>query len=165
MTSQLAGRTGNRRMTAPRREVSAPGGAGKGVTVFSSASETPSLSLLYKKAVGHLPRGLSFPQSTLYLFLFSSSYLTPLSPPLLFQYAVSTGSPSSPALSASVKSDGLQVCLHGEGGFTAAREPETSRHDTAPFPLIYWAVIYPQDPYTYLNCIYACRSVWLSYLS
>lgn len=54
-----------RRMTFLWRRVSAAGGAGKGTV-------SPSLqwltSLLYKKAVGHFPRGLSFTQSP-FIFL------------------------------------------------------------------------------------------------
>ena len=78
--------------------------------------------LLYKKAVGHLPRELSFSIS-----LYLSAYLpTPYSLhsfPYVSQLPYSSPNPPPPPclpLSATVKSDRLQVCFHCEGGFTAA---------------------------------------------
>lgn len=88
----------------------------------SSASVTSSL--LYKKAVGHLPRGPSFtqssfiflpihPTSTLSLTVHTHTHTYSLS---LFSYEISPNSlfqslPHTLTLSGSVKSDRLQVCF------------------------------------------------------
>lgn len=154
--------SGKRRMTVLWGEVSAPGGAGKR-TVSPPLQWLP---LSYTRKLSAI-----FQKDSLWLFhsisLYLSAYLPPLSPSTLFIYSVSPCSPfpGPPllSLSATVKSDRLQVCFHCEGRIHCRCMPATSQHDTAPLP-IYCAVIYPQTPYI-LKPHLCMQALWLSYLS
>lgn len=116
--SQLVGKVGKREMTFLWGEVSAPGEAGKG-TVSPSLQWLPlsctrKLSAIFEEDFLSLSPPLSL-----------CHHLPPLFPISLFVCSVyqpprSRPSLSSFSLSATVKSDRLQVCFLCEGGFTAA---------------------------------------------